>query len=364
MPSYATDGVMVLGYDREHIRQVIRYVEPAYSFRSEGSYVNNLFQVDAELIEKYSGMNWEDNVRERIFKPLGMTHSSVDMNSFVSAPNVINLHHWIGSQVVMLPMDWKLQNWPYVGGPAGGVNSTVVDLVNWVRLHFNNGNLNGQQLISEKNAIFVHTPQTPSKYHAGQPMSYYCQGWMYRESSPYAIIWHNGESSGIKSAISFIPQEKLGVVVLTNLEGTKVPEALSWRFYDLYFGNQLRDWSAEELEKTRKARADAEANRPQPPPDPAPPLPLDDYAGNYYNPVYLEVEVERRLDQLVVTIGPLQTEILMRPWDGNTFMGSWDVFTEFEDVGFVTFTLDPGGAPVEMAIDYLNYDGCGVFERI
>jgi len=66
---------------------------------------------------------------------------------------------------------------------------------------------------------------------------------------------------------------------------------------------------------------------------------------------------------MVVTLGPLQAKIFLRTWDGNTFMGSWDMFTKFEDNGFVKFEVDAGGTPVEMTIDSQNYDGCGVFER-
>jgi len=364
MPSYAADGAMVLGFDRAHIRHVIRYVKPIYSFRTTGTYVNNLFMVDGALVEKYSGKSWEDNIRERIFTPLGMTHSSMDRDSFINAPDVANLHHRIGERVVPLPMDWKFMNWPYNAGPAGGINSNIIDMVNYVRLHFNNGSFNGRQLIKEENAIFVHSPKTIGRPVPNQPMAYYCQGWQYREYNPHAIIWHNGETSGIKSIVAFMPEAKLGIVVLTNLDGTKVPESLAWKFFDLYFGHPARDWSAEELEKAKKARAQEEANRPTPPPDPEPPLSLDKYEGTYYNPVYEEVQVTRQMDQLLVTVGPLQANIFLRNWDGNTFMGSWDTFTVIEDIGLVSFEVNGAGVPVKMTINYLNDDGCGVFQRI
>ena len=67
---------------------------------------------------------------------------------------------------------------------------------------------------------------------------------------------------------------------------------------------------------------------------------------------------------MVVTLGPLQAKIFLRTWDGNTFMGSWNLYTENEDVGFVTFKTNASGTPVEMTIDSQNFDGCGVFERI
>jgi len=364
MAANAADSSIVFGFGREHIRDVLRFIKPVSSFRTEFAYQNNLFMVDAELIENFSGKSWEDNIRERIFRPLGMVNSSTDKASFVNAPDVVNTHHRIGEKIVMLPMDWPYMHWTYTYGPAGGINSNIIDMTKWVRFHFNNGDVDGQQLIKAENAIFVHSPQTIMPAAANQPRQYYCQGWVYREYSPYPIIWHNGGTSGCKTMVAFIPQAKLGVVVLSNLDDNLLPESLAWKFFDMYFGHVARDWSAEGLEKAKKARADAEANRPQPPLHPHPSLLLEKYTGTYYNPVYQGVHVDKQEDGLVVTLGPLQAQIFLRNWDGNTFMGSWYVYTEKEDVGFVTFKTNEVNVPLEMTIDYLNSDGCGVFEKI
>jgi CubicO group peptidase (beta-lactamase class C family) len=364
MAAHALDSAIIFGFGRSHVRDVLRFVKPVSSFRTEFAYQNNLFLVDAELIEKKSDKSWEDNVRDRIFKPLGMTNSSVDQASFVNAPDVAYLHHRIGEDIVMLPMNWPYLHWTYSYGPAGGINSNIIDMTKWVKLHYNNGNFNGEQLIKEENAIFVHSPQTIFPAAPNQPGQYYCQGWVYREYDPYPIIWHNGGTSGFKTMVAFIPQAQLGVVVLSNLDDSMLPEALAWRFFDMYFGHDFRDWSAEELEKAKKAREQAEANRPQPPLHPQPPMLMTKYVGTYYNPVFQTVTVGLQGEGLVVTVGPLQTQIFLRTWDGNTFMGSWNLFTEDEDINFVRFDVDPAGDPSEMTIDYLNYDGCGVFERL
>jgi hypothetical protein len=48
----------------------------------------------------------------------------------------------------------------------------------------------------------------------------------------------------VHSVVGFIPAAQLGLVVLTNLSGTQLPEALLWYLNDLYFDNPRTDWSA------------------------------------------------------------------------------------------------------------------------
>lgn len=364
MAGGSVDHAVMYGFGRQHILDSLRFIEPVSSFRSTYAYVNNLFLVDAHLVEKYSGKSFEDNLKERIFTPLNMTHSSLDKASFVNSPDVISLHRRINGRIVVLPMDWKYLNWTYTYLPAGGINSTIVDMENWLRLHFNNGSFNGRQLIKEENAIFVHSAQTVTPQRPGHPGQYYCQGWVHREYDPYPIIWHNGETSGCNTVVALIPQAKVGIVVLSNLNDSQLPDSLAWKFFDLYFDKPKRDWSGEELEKSRQTWAEQAAYVPEPPPNPEPSLPLDDYVGTYYNPVYDEVQVTRNMDQLLITFGPLDGNLFLRHWDGNAFMTSWDLYTVLEDIGLAEFELDGSNTPIKMTVFAFDYDNCGVFERI
>jgi CubicO group peptidase (beta-lactamase class C family) len=363
LPANSLDGAIVFGFDRAHVRRSLHYVRPVTSFRSAYAYQNVMFLVDGQLVEYYSGKPWEYNVVNRIFRNLGMNASSVDKASYQSSTNVATLHHRIGNSIIPLPMDWKYLDWSYNYGPAGGVNSNIIDMTKWLRLHMGAGTFEGQPLIKEKDAEFLYSPQTVLPAVEGSPRQYYAQGWVHREFSPSPIVWHNGETSGCKSMVAFIPEYRVGVVVLSNLDDSMLPESLAWKFFDLYFDNPSRDWSAEELERVRQARAQAEANKPVRPIEPEPPLPLNRYAGDYFNFVYETVNVSVAGGNLRLLIGPNQTEIMARPWDGNTFMGSWDVYIQTEDIGFVNFGLDNAGNPNTLTIDYIDSDGCGEFWR-
>ncbi|MBU1037966.1 MAG: beta-lactamase family protein, partial [Candidatus Omnitrophica bacterium] len=123
MPAHAGDSAAILGFDRAHITGAIRFVKPVTSFRSAYAYQNNLFLAAAELIKKKTDLKWEENIRERIFKPLGMTSSSTDLTSFRNGKDVASLHHMIDDKVIVLPMNWKYIDWVYTYAPAGGINS-------------------------------------------------------------------------------------------------------------------------------------------------------------------------------------------------------------------------------------------------
>ena len=366
MPPHAADGLIMTGSDRKRVINAIRYVKPATSFRSAYAYQNNLWLVAAAIVENLTGKSWEENIRERIFRPLGMYASSCDKESFVRAYNVSALHHDVNGTIVVLPMDWQNIDWVYTYGPAGGINSNVKDIAKWLRMQGADGTFNGRQVILPSSAKFMRAPETPIASDKG-PAQYYCLGWVHREANPRPITWHNGGTSGSKTMIAFVPQTgttpSLGIVVLSNLVETKLPEALAFRFFDIYYGNPARDWSKEALAAAKKDAEKAAAGQPKEPPEPAPAMPLERYAGNYTNEIYGTVAVAKAGSGLALTIGPKKLRLDLRHWDGNKFRASWNYYGVREDAGFVTFISNDEGAVSAMTVDTFNEDGCGRFRR-
>jgi len=364
MPPHALDMLVLLGFDRPSVRHAIRQVKPASSFRSAFAYQNNLFLVAAELVEKYTAKSWEENVSERIFKPLGMSGSTMDMKSFQKAKDVTSLHHRLDDEIITLSQDWPYLHWTYVYGPAGGINSNITDMAKWLKLQVNKGVFNGKRLISEENIDFMHSPKTIAMLFAGEK-EYYCQAWVYRENNPYPIIWHNGGTTGCKTMIAMVPEAKVGIVVLSNLIDSKLPEALAYRFFDMYFGNPDRDWSGEMLAEMKQAQKKARSELPVRPKSPLPAMSLKEYAGDYHNDVYGKITITKKRGGLVLTIGPKKVEMYLTPWNRDTFSISWPLYNEKSDAGlFASFQVDPAGKIMGVTINLLNEDGCGVFRRI
>jgi CubicO group peptidase (beta-lactamase class C family) len=357
LPAHAGDAQAFLGFDRTQMIHSLRYIKPVTSFRSQYAYQNCLFLAVAALVEKYTGKSWETNVQERLLQPLGMSSSSVGLKGWQQAKNVAYLHEAKDGQVTALPQDWPFLFWVYLYGPAGGINSNVLDMTKWLRLQLGRGKFNGKQLISEANQLFLQTPKVLASSGSGG-MNFYCQGWLYSCRRPYPLIWHNGGTSGHKTMLAFVPQAGIGLVVLSNLI-TNLPEALALKFYDLYFQNPPQDWVKEMKAEEEKAKESRKL--PEPPKPVAPPLAWDRYTGTYKNEVYGPITVAAAKDGLVVTLGPKKVQMTLRPWDRDNFLGYFVGITKPGEEFKISFKIGGDGRARSLLVDW---DGETEFPRL
>jgi hypothetical protein len=237
-------------------------------------------------------------------------------------------------------------------------------MAQWLKFQVNNGVFDGKSLITEENMNFMHRPKTIAMLFA-ERREYYCQAWVYRENTPYPIIWHNGGTTGCKTMVAIVPEAKVGIVVLSNLIDSSLPEALAFRFLDMYLGNPDVDWSTEMLVKMKEVMKKREAALPVPPEDALPVMSLQKYIGDYQNAVYGKMDISEKEGGLVLTIGPNKVEMYLTPWNRDTFSIYWPFYNDIsEPGGFALFQADPEGAVTSVTVNLLNEDGCGVFERI
>ena len=160
----AASALPLVGFDADRVICSLRYIEPVSSFRSEYAYQNSLFLVAASLVERYTGKSWATNVRERIFKPLGMKESSTDANGLVNSNNSAYLHRHKGDlpggPIVPIEPDWPYFDWVYKMAPAGGINSNVMDMARWLIMQLNDGSYGGKQIVSKESIDFMRAPKT------------------------------------------------------------------------------------------------------------------------------------------------------------------------------------------------------------
>jgi len=372
MAPYAGDLMALIGFDAAYIRRQIREMRPVSSFRSEFGYVNNLFLVASAIIERLTGTSWEENVRRRIFTPLGMAASSTGLGPFQQAADATHGHRVLDGQVRPLAMDYPFLGWVYTYAPAGGVNSTVLDMANWVRLHLARGRFGQTRLVGEANMDVVHAPRTalpPSTDAAGTSMSeaksFYREGWLFTSARPLPIVWHNGDTNFMRAAVGLNHGGDLGVVILTNRGEVPLAEALVFELHDLYFGNPRSDWSAlmyRKYEQGVEARRKAVGARPQPP---APPLSLEQYAGTFRNTVYGRATVATSGSGLSFSVGPRPARMLLAPWDRDAFLVSWPLVDAFAgDSGFARFVFGQDGKVMGVMMDAFSDVDNGLFERV
>lgn len=339
MKPYAGDVLVLLGYGREDVLRSMAYIEPVYSFRSEFSYVNNLWLTAATLVESKTKKSWEENLQERILDPLGMGDTSYSMEGYLGTPDAATLHVISEGEVRPLKGDWPFFNWPYVYAPAGGINSNVLDMAKWVRFQLGDGTFEGKKILTAENLSYPHHPQTPISEKDS-----YCMGWVKTDYEGLDLIWHNGETTGCKSLVMLVPRLDLGIVILSNL-GTPAPEALGRVFVDLYTGRKSQEDHVAKAMDAWKSSMETEAENKQRPDDPYPPMDLSRYEGSYESPLFGEAEVTRRKEKLFVEVGPASHSLILSHWNRDVF--SWEIegmnLEPDPMFGTVSFIVSPDG---------------------
>jgi hypothetical protein len=219
-----------------------------------------------------------------------------------------------------------------------------------------------KQLVTMENIQVVHSPKTivrlGSEVHKN---AFYCLGWIYMEHSPFPIVWHNGGTS-MKTMVAFIPEQKIGIVILSNYV-TELPELLAFRFFDQYAGTPVKDLSAEALAKLGEMKKEEKIKRPVAPKNPISPMPLEKYFGDYANDIYGKINISLVDGKLTIVIGPKKAKIALKHWDKDIFATHWVGDGLGAESGFATFQVDPKGKVTGVTLDSLNQDDeLGIFK--
>ncbi len=337
MPPYAGDILAILGYSRDEIIRSTAHIAPVYSFRSEFSYVNNLWLTAAAVVEAKTGRSWEQNLQERILDPLGMTGTSCSKEALFRSSDTAVFHILDGGKVKPIPRDWIFFNWPYIYAPAGGINSNIVDMAKWLRFQLGEGTFEGKKILGSENLAATHLPQTPTPGGT----SAYCMGWVKTDHQSYPLIWHNGATSGCATFVAIVPELDLGVVILSNLV-TPAPDALGMTFLDIYSGTTPSvDHLEKSLEAWKKNLAEDRAGMIRPK-DAYPPLPNESYLGIYESPFFGTACLLQDHGSLVLRVGPKGATVTLKPWNRDTFRFEFEGMGD-EDMGTVRFEISPEG---------------------
>ena len=241
--------------------------------------------------------------------------------------------------------------------PAGSINSCAADLAKWVQLQLNRGKFVDRdgRLFSEGQSHEMWSPQTilptpdPPPFLAKLKANFadYALGWAFRDYHGRKLVGHTGGVAGFVSRVMLVPEENLGVVVLTNGEEGGAFDSILYHVLDHYFNLPPSDWiggfktfkdteekdAAETMKKAEGTRA--ASSRPS--------LPLEKYAGPYNDAWYGPITIRMENGGLVITFDHTPTMIGdLQHWQYDTFKAHWRDRT-IEDA-FVTFTLKPDGA--------------------
>ncbi|MVM40539.1 serine hydrolase [Spirosoma sp. HMF3257] len=237
----------------------LQYMEPSAPLRQRWQYNNFMFMAQGVVAEKLSGKSWESNVRERIFEPLGMSSSLFSVNDMAKSTDAS-----FGYEV---KKDSLIQKMAYYNidavGPAGSINSNVVDMAKWVSIWTNGGKFGGKEILPAAYVKEAMTSQMvisgglPEKEIPDVYMANYGFGWMLASYKGHYRVEHGGNIDGFSASTCFFPSDSVGIIVLTNQNGSPVPSIVRNIITDRVLGLPAFDWNKDRLKLVNKAKASA-----------------------------------------------------------------------------------------------------------
>ena len=316
-------------FSREDIVRRLQYLEPNKPLRSTFQYNNLMFMTAGYIAGLLNGKSWEDTIRERIFTPLGMNGTNFSLKDTQSSPDFALPYRKgndVKAEVKRMPFDEQCPDRCAIG-PAGEINSSVADMSRYVLFHLNKGKVDGKALLSENNSIQMQTPQmviSGAPDYKEESETSYGMGFFISQYRGHKRVEHGGNLDGFSAEFAFLPDDGIGVVVLTNLNGTGLPNAIAYNVFDRLLGLDQVPWSQRYLQQEIKGReSEQEAKNKGYAPhkmDTHPSHELKDYVGDYGSPGYGIVSVDLdgsrfkvKINKIPVSVAHLHYDVFQVP---------------------------------------------------
>ncbi|WP_448135523.1 serine hydrolase [Stenotrophomonas rhizophila] len=340
-------------YSNQEVVARLAKVPLKAGFRDRYAYDNILYAVAQQVIEQVSGQSYADFLQQHIFTPVGMAGTRYNADHLQPGDNAAIGHAKYDFKALrtVAPLTWSNN------AGAGGIYSSVHDMARWMNVQLAHGTLeNGTALFSAKSQQgmwqmitpqVVPEPSVPQLAAARPNFAGYGEGWSLSDYRGQKLVWHTGGWPGMVSRVTLVPEQKLGIVVLTNQEVGAAFNAITMDVLDAYLSAPQTDWvaayaaavakaqdKADEGWATHQAARDAKST---------PSLPLGSYAGGYRDAWYGDVFVEQSAGKLRLRFGKTAQLVgKLEHWQHDTFIVRWDDRSLNADA-FVTFSLDPDG---------------------
>jgi CubicO group peptidase (beta-lactamase class C family) len=295
-------------FTRKELFERLKYLEPQEPMRETFLYNNLMFAGVGQIIELKSGKRWEDFVRERIFTPLGMDTTCYTIADMLKQPDY-------GVPFREKRDSFELYKIPYYEdtegvAPAGAIISNIDELSHWLIALMNDGKYNGKQVLPANVLKATLQPAIALPNTLGEALGYWellnpAYG-MGRQTASYRgklLTYHGGDLPGFHSQISFMPNDKIGVIVLVQTDhSAPLYNIISYNVYERLMGLDQTPWSQRQLARRlagkkagTEARSKAGADKV---PNTKPSHALADYAADYENPAYGILKIGLQGDQL------------------------------------------------------------------
>jgi CubicO group peptidase (beta-lactamase class C family) len=275
--------------NRNELLERIQYQEPSAELRERYQYNNFMFMAQGMVIEKLTGKSWEENMKERILQPLGMSNTNMSVTDMEKSSD---------RSLAYAEENNKLKAIPYRNidgiGPAGSINSCAKDMANWLITWINNGKFNGKEIIpsSYRNqAIQVQMATgggVPGTENPDVHMSGYGFAWGMASYRGHYRVEHGGGIDGFITTTGFYPSDSIGIFVSSNQGGvsTSIRNFIADRMMKLSFRNWGKTQLADKMKADSMGKAAPNVDSINRKPGTKPLHEMKAYAGTYENKGY------------------------------------------------------------------------------
>jgi hypothetical protein len=260
-----------------------------------------------------------------------------------------------------MPMPWE--EWETVAA-MGGIISSVEDMAQWMIFNLNHGVHGRDTLLTKGSRNVLWTPHNMypvdhTQKEIATQMRGYALGWTVADYHGRYRVGHTGGYSGMLSAVTLIPDENLGVVVLTNgLKGIFTP--LVNYTVDAFLRIPEKDWSGEALARAKNFRDTRIEDRKKARiTGTKPALPLGAYSGTYYTDTYGKIIVKQEGGTLKVSFEHTpDLAATLQHWHQDVFEIKWDKpeLLAWFSFGTLQFDLDNNASVKGIRFDVPNDD--------
>ena len=336
---------------RNELMKRLAYLEPTKDLRTLYQYNNLMFMAAGVLVEKISGMSWENFIQQKIFNPLNMKNSNCSVSETPKFPDY---------SLPYLQQKNKIKMIPFLDidaiGPAGSINSCISDMSNWVLLHLNQGKFKKKIIISTDQIKQMHTPQMinsdPNPFSEMKFINYGL-GWSVQSYRGYKMVTHGGSIDGFMSRTSFMPDAKIGVIALINLDSSPFAQIVTYKAFDVMLGLKSIDWNQrfkaekrksknEENKKKRKIQRERKKGA-------KPTHSLKEYAGEFEHPGYGIAKVELKGNRLELIYNTIRFKSKHYHYDVFLFKNP-----EHESQLLVKYQLNTQGKIAQLSLPFEN----------
>lgn len=350
---------------RTDVMGLLQYLEPVHQLREKFEYNNLMYSIAGIVIERHTGQTWEEAVKARILMPLGMEDSNTTVDELQAGPDFSLPYAEIGGKITTIPFCVMLPV-----SPGGGINSNVGDMVKWIQIQLSGGTFSNRNYIHPKTLQETRTLQIPFPTAAIKNeeiiQSGYGLGWFIGSYRGHPLINHGGHIDGFYSEVALLPEEKCGIVILTNssTDGGFFMTAVRNIIFDKLLGAADGGWMKKAQEQRKKVKLNLGAIE-ETKESPLPPAALEPYIGDYEHPAYGRVKI--KIDGQRLTLTLRETIIPLIHISGDVFKGQIPGLLNYavNPTIILTFFKTPSGDMHELHIPFESFRGAKpvVFQR-